>query len=74
MQNKLQIYATDGLIIHDNQQENVVLLIHTHNPEIAEKHIQIYAQKNQLRLTHLFHPLPFDLYSQRHANPILSQR
>ncbi|OOF62125.1 DUF4123 domain-containing protein, partial [Rodentibacter sp. Ppn85] len=68
MQHTLHPYAVDGTIIHENEQENVVLLIYAHNAEIAENHIRIYAQQHRLRLTHQLLPLPFDLYLQRHAN------
>ncbi|VEH67421.1 Uncharacterised protein [Rodentibacter pneumotropicus] len=69
MQNSLHPYAVDGTIIHGNTRENVVLLIYTHNAEIAENHIRIYAQQHQLRLSYQFRPQPFELYLQHHANP-----
>lgn len=69
MQNILQTYAVDGVLIHDNEQENVIILVYAHDAEIAENRIRVYAQQNQLRLIHQFLPLPFDLYLQRHANP-----
>lgn len=69
MQNSFHPYAVDGILIHENEQENVVLLVYAYNAEMAENHIRIYAQRNQLRLSHQFLPLPFELYLQRHANP-----
>ncbi|OOF69812.1 DUF4123 domain-containing protein [Rodentibacter caecimuris] len=69
MQNTLKPYAVDGILIHENEQENVVFLIYSHNAEIAENHIRIYAQQHQLRLSHQFLPQPFERYLQHHANP-----
>lgn len=69
MQNSFQIYAVDGVIIHEHEQENVILLIYAYSTEIAENQIRVYAQQHQLRLSYQFLPLPFDLYLQHHANP-----